>query len=186
MAETTCHNYLLSRMDMRIPFQITSIGMKGNDKSGSKSILFLLPLSFAFCYLGRLFGSFLLIECIKDRFFGSVKEKIKPVRMMEEVSPKTLINRKNHMTMIDIERASGDSIGSGARHFLTAGRAESAFAGVADNMMSVTIRTFVYFKTHSQGATGNHTSYFIFNILRDRDIKGFNGFKKIIPDFMKD
>ncbi len=43
---STCHNYLLSIMDMWIPLQIASISMQGDDESGNEYRFFLFPLSF--------------------------------------------------------------------------------------------------------------------------------------------
>ena len=71
------------------------------------------------------------------------------------------------MPVIDVESGSGNAVCPCSCHLSAAGRAESAFTGVTDNMMPVTIWTFIDFKTHRKSAAGDHTSHFIKDVLLD-------------------
>jgi len=45
---STCHNYLLSIMDMRVPFEVAAISMKCDYKAGSQCGFLSFPFGFPF------------------------------------------------------------------------------------------------------------------------------------------
>jgi hypothetical protein len=90
------------------------------------------------------------------------------------------------MPVIDIESIPGNAEGTGFGHFGTAGRTESAFASIADDMVFMAVRTFVDFKPHIQCAAGNHTINFITDCLSDHIMIIFTEPEKRIPHIMED
>ena len=73
---------------------------------------------------------------------------MKPFMVMPEILSDPFINCENHMPVIDIYSGFGNFISSGANHFSAAGVTESAFACIADNMMAMTVWTFIDFAAH--------------------------------------
>ena len=71
------------------------------------------------------------------------------------------------MTVIYIKSGSGDMVSPDAGSLCAARGAESAFACITDNVVAMTIGTFVYFESHFKSAACHHSFDFIDLVLRN-------------------
>ena len=157
--------------------------MKSNDEARNNYILNFFALTFL---PGGFLRRFNICESVEDSFFGSVKKKMKPLRIIKEKFPQAFIDCKYHMSVIHIQSGSGNHVSTCPGSFGTAGRAESAFACVTDYMMPVAVRTFIDFKAHIKGTAGNHAGDFINNVMGNGIRNLPARFNKGIPKLVKD
>jgi len=90
------------------------------------------------------------------------------------------------MPVINVESGSGNAVCPCSCHFGAAGRTESAFTGIADDVVAVTIWTFIDLKAHGKRSAGDHAGHFIKDVLLDDDAFFFDGDEKMFPKLMKD
>ena len=93
-------------------------------------------------------GRLLFSERIEESLLGSVKEEVEPFGVFTEIWSETFVDSEDDMSVVNVKSGSGNAVCTCSCHFGTAGRAESAFTGIADDVVAMTIWTFIDFKTH--------------------------------------
>ena len=150
-------------MYMGIPFQISAEGMKGDDIAGHNLVLLVLSLMPVVSALLNL----LIVICIHDCVAGGFEKKIEPLTMPTEIDAQAVIDGEYHMAMLHIESVAGNAFCPQFRHAYAAGRTEARFAGKADNVVPVAVRTFIDVKAHFDGSTVDHCLYLAENTISD-------------------
>ena len=155
-------------VDMRVPFEVTSKGMKDTDKTGSKAFEFVI-----------------IKEHTKDDAADSGKETAKQGAVSEKERAEFFCNGEDTVTVLYVQNFKGHGSGTINRVFSATGGTETAVAAERDKFKFATFITAIYGTAERRVGAVKHPV----NIPDDRptwmkDIKHF--FIMVIKDVLKD
>lgn len=133
-------------MDMRVPFKVTTKGMKDADKAGSEEFLLID-----------------FMEHTKNNTADSRKEAVQKVPVRKEKVPEFFGDGKDTMPMSTMDKFKGHRGSALNGIFVTAGRAEAAVAAKGAELKEAASRAGVKNATKGGVATAQH----FINILND-------------------
>lgn len=107
---------------MRIPFEVSAIGMKSSDETRNDAIVFILVgirgfLLSVFSALSLFLSEFGIISDSVDGVARSDEEQIKETAVSDEIVSELLRNGEHHMAMLAVEGSFGKLDGSHSGFF---------------------------------------------------------------------